>query len=76
MEMSKEQIAHLNRIKEDLNHELTEKYIKGAKEHDSTLSVDYTILQLMDMLMEEVIDLNTYAHTLREKIREYINERS
>ncbi len=73
--MNKEQVNHLNRILEDSKHELTDKYIKGAKEHDSTLSLDYTYLQLMDMLIEEVLDLVTYAHTLREKLRELTEEK-
>lgn len=75
MAMNDEQKSHLNRIIEDTRHELTEKYIKGAKEHKTTLSVDYTTVQLVDMLIEEVLDLVTYAHTLREKIRESLEER-
>jgi len=73
--VNKEQTRHLNRILEDTKHELTEKYVRGAEEHASTLSTDYTLLQLMDMLIEEVLDLTTYAHTLREKLREMTEEK-
>jgi len=73
--VNKEQTRHLNKIKEDFGHEVTEKYIKGAEEHKTTLSIDYTALQLMEMLIEEVTDLVTYAHTLREKLREMTEEK-
>jgi len=73
--VNSEQKNHLNRILEDTKHELTEKYHKGAQEHKTTLSVDYTALELMNMLVEEVLDLTTYAHTLREKLREMTEEK-
>ena len=76
MGMNETQTAHLNRILEDVTREITEKYIIGAKEHQSTLSEDFTVLQLIEFSMDEVKDLYTYLHTLREKLRENYNERS
>lgn len=67
--MTNEQIAHLNRIKEQVQHELTEKYVKGAKEHASTLSEDYTPIEVLDMAIEEALDQVTYLYTLREMMR-------
>jgi len=67
--MNKTQTAHLNRIKEQVQHELTEKYAKGAKEHASTLSEDYTALEVLDMAIEEALDQVTYLYTLREIMR-------
>lgn len=67
--MTTEQIAHLNRIKEQVQHELTEKYAKGALEHASTLSQDYTPLEVLDMAVEEALDQVTYLYTLREMMR-------
>ena len=69
MAINKVQIDHLNRILEQCQRELTEKYIKGAKEHDSVLSEDYTPLQVLDMAIEEAIDQVTYLYTLREMMR-------
>lgn len=70
--MNSKQIDHLNRIKEQVGYELTEKYVKGAKEHASTLSEDYTPLEVLDMAIEEALDQVTYLYTLREMMR---NER-
>lgn len=70
--MNSRQVEHLNRIKEQVGHELTEKYVKGAKEHASVLSEDYTALEVLDMAIEEALDQVTYLYTLREMMR---NER-
>lgn len=67
--MTSEQVAHLNRIKEQVSYEITEKYAKGAKEHASTLSADYTPLQVLDMAVEEALDQVVYLYTLREMMR-------
>jgi len=68
--MNKIQTDHLNRILDDVTREITAKYIAGAKEHQSILSEDFTTVQLLDFAMDEVKDLFTYLHTLREKLRE------
>jgi len=68
--MNKIQTAHLNRILDDVTREITAKYIAGAKEHQTILSEDFTVLELIDFSMDEVKDLYTYLHTLREKLRE------
>ena len=67
--MNKTQIDHLNSLLETTRELLTEKYAKGAEEHDSVLSEDYTALEIVDMAIEEAIDQITYLLTLREKIK-------
>ena len=61
---------HLNHILERSRSLITHKYVKGAQEHQSTLSEDYTALELLDMAIDEAIDQVTYLLTLREKIDE------
>lgn len=70
----KEQVNQLNRILSDTKEELTDKYIKGAKEHKTILSLDYTPLELVEMAFEEALDMVTYIHTLREALREQVEE--
>jgi len=67
--MNKVQIAHLNKVLEDVARESTEKYVKGAIEHESVLSEDFSILQLNEFKWEEVLDLTNYGHTEREHAR-------
>lgn len=67
--MNKTQVAHLNQILETTRRLITEKYVKGAKEHDSVLSEDYTALEILDMAIEEATDQMTYLLTLREKMK-------
>jgi hypothetical protein len=67
--MNKQQTAHLNRILEQSRELITEKYAKGAAEHKSTLSDDYTPLQVLDMSIEEAVDQLTYLLTLREMMK-------
>lgn len=67
--MNKTQIDHLNSLLETTRELLTRKYVKGAEEHDSVLSEDYTALEIVDMAIEEAIDQITYLLTLREKIK-------
>lgn len=68
--MNDMQVKHLNRILESTRELMTQKYAKGAKEHQSMLSEDYTPLELCDMGIEEAIDQLTYLLTLRDKLDE------
>jgi hypothetical protein len=70
MGMSKVQTDHLNRILEQSRELITQKYAKGAEEHSSTLSEDYTADQLLEEAINEAIDQVTYLLTLREKLDE------
>jgi hypothetical protein len=63
------QTQHLNKILEEASHLITAKYVRGAKEHQSTLSEDYTALQILDMAIEEAVDQIVYLLTLREKLK-------
>jgi hypothetical protein len=64
--MNKQQIAHLNRILEKSRELITEKYTKGAAEHKSLLSEDYTKREVIVMSIEEAVDQLTYLLTLLE----------
>jgi hypothetical protein len=68
MGMNNTQTDHLNRILDQSRHLITEKYIKGAKEHDSTLSEDYSVERLLEEAINEAIDQITYLLTLKEKL--------
>lgn len=68
--MTETQKQHLNRILDTTHSMLADKYVKGAKEHDSDLSQDYTVEQILDMAIEEAIDQITYLLTMREKLNE------
>lgn len=64
--MTETQKQHLNRILDQTHMLLVDKYVKGAKEHNSDLSQDYTVEQIIDMWLEEAVDSMTYGLTLRE----------
>lgn len=64
--MTTEQTAHLNRILEQSRELITQKYAKGATEHKSLLSKDYTKRQVIVMSIEEAVDQLTYLLTLLE----------
>lgn len=66
--MTSKQTAHLNRILEQSRELITQKYAKGALEHQSTLSEDYSATEILDMAIEEAVDQITYLLTLREKL--------
>ena len=67
--MKQVQIDHLNEILETTRELLTAKYVKGAKEHKTILSEDYTALEILDMAIEEATDQMTYLLTLRDKLK-------
>ena len=67
--MNQVQTDHINRISEDSRYELIQKYIRGTEEHGTNLSEDFTGEQLLDFIIEEILDLTSYAYTLREKMR-------
>ena len=67
--MNNTQIDHLNRILEQSRELITQKYAKGAEEHDSVLSEDYTPLEVINMAIEEAVDQITYLLTLREMMK-------
>ena len=69
-EMNKTQTAHLQGILRQAERLISDKYIKGAAEHQSTLSEDYTAEQLLDMAIEEATDQMVYLLTLKEKMNE------
>lgn len=64
--MTAEQIAHLNRILEQARELITDKYARGAAEHKSLLSKDYTKREVICMSIEEAVDQLTYLLTLLE----------
>lgn len=68
IEVNKVQLEHLGYILDSTQDLISDKYVKGAKEHDSVLSEDYTKEQVLDMAIEEAIDQITYLLTLKEML--------
>jgi len=68
MGMNKTQLEHLEYILDTARAMISEKYVKGAEEHQSVLSEDYTAEQILDMAIEEAIDQITYLLTLKQKM--------
>lgn len=66
-EMTKEQEAHLLKIKQTFDKEVDKKYREGQKEHGGNL---YEMLpeKLLDNAIDEALDLVVYLVTLRESI--------
>ena len=67
--MNKVQINHLNNLLEQARDIMTAKYVAGAKEHQSVLSEDYTVEQLLMEVVNEQIDGLTYSLTALNKLR-------
>ena len=65
--MEMKQADHLAQIIGFIHEELPRKYMRGAEEHNSNLSEDYTKEQLLDMAIEEAMDQLTYLITLKHK---------
>jgi DNA-directed RNA polymerase beta' subunit len=68
--MTETQQKHLANIVDQATSRLIDKYQKGAREHQSTLSEDYTKEQLLEEAISEAIDQVVYLLTLREKLHE------
>ena len=70
MAMNKTQTEHLNFLLEESRRLMTEKYMQGALEHDSTLSEDYTLEELIIEGINESLDGLVYGLTALQKLRE------
>ena len=70
MGMNKTQSDHLRSILRAVERDLQDKYIKGAEEHKTILSEDYTELELAHFMLEEALDQVTYCYTLIEKLKD------
>ncbi len=68
--MTDTQVKHLNKIAEEAHTLLVQKYVRGAEEHKSSLSEDYTALELLDEAINEAVDQMVYLLTLKEKLNE------
>ena len=73
--MNEEQHDHLDRIQSMFKKDHAKKFILGAKEHRSELQNDFSATQLLDFTIEEILDLVSYAYTLREKLAESLDTR-
>lgn len=62
--MTNEHYEHLQRLLVFLEARLTDKYIKGQKEHGGAL---WEKTDLLDQAIEEAIDLCVYLITLKEQ---------
>ena len=67
---------HLQQIKDKFVSEVDKKYRAGVKEHGGNLAVDYTLPELLDMAMEEVLDLWVYLESLRMRLQNELEEKS
>ncbi len=68
--MNEEQKAHLARIQEAFLKEHSDKFTTGSVEHAPTqLHKDFTVGQLNDEAIKEVLDLASYLYTNREQIK-------
>ena len=66
--MNPSQQAHHDRILKEATQLISAKYTKGTIEHNSNLSEDYTVDQLLTEAINEAIDQITYLLTLKEKL--------
>ena len=66
--MNETQKAHLKYVLNESQDRIMTKYIKGALEHQSSLSEDYTASQLLDEAINEAVDQMVYLLTLRQKL--------
>ena len=67
--MNKTQTNHLNKILETSQRLIADKYVAGAKEHQSTLIEDYSTEDLLNEIINEAIDQLVYALTALEVYR-------
>ena len=68
--MNKDQAEHLERVSLEAVRLIQDKYIRGAREHKTTLNKDHTVEELLDFAIEEATDQMTYLLTLKEKLHE------
>lgn len=68
-----DQSSHVEEIGKDFCREMSEKYIKGQKEHGGNLW-DLSEDQLLDNAIDEAIDQVTYLLTIRRKRRAASNQ--
>jgi lipoate-protein ligase A len=76
MGMNNTQIDHLNRVLEQVREIITEKYVAGTKEYNTTLSEAYTVEELIIEGIKENADGIVYGLTALEVLRRERNERA
>jgi len=65
--MTQEHLDHINWISNQFSILMSNKYLKGVKEHGGHLK-NYDILSLTEYALDEAIDQVVYLITLRDKI--------
>lgn len=65
--MNQEQDLHRQQIAKEFTDMIMAKYEKGAIEHQSLLW-EHSTEELLDFLIEEIVDLATYALTLKANL--------
>jgi len=71
--MDPQQEAHLARVKSEFIRLCNVKYRKGAKEHGGKLE-DNTLVELLDMALDEAIDQVVYLITARDKEKKRLKD--
>ena len=64
--MNQEQNNHLNRVLNEANSLIVDKYVKGAEEHGTTLSQDHSLRELVNFAIEEAVDQIVFLLTIKE----------
>ena len=64
--MNQEQNNHLNRVLNEANSLIADKYVKGAEEHGTTLSQDHSLHELVNFAIEEAVDQIVFLLTIKE----------
>lgn len=67
MPMTKEQEAHLSRLKKSFASHCDSKYRRGQAEHGGDLFTKPTLI-VLDAAIEEAVDSYVYLESLRERL--------
>lgn len=67
--MTERQLTHLKKVQTETNAWLQQKFTAGAEEHEGEPELeDLSVIQLIDMSIDEAIDQVVYLMTLRDRI--------
>lgn len=64
--MNQPQADHLRSILKQSQSLISDKYIRGVKEHQTVLNQDHTVQELLNYAIEEAVDQMVYLLTIKE----------